>query len=95
MAGQRSQCHILGCKNPDMGNGYCRLHYIKYWRQIKDRDALADEVIRYRIHEALVRDEIEGNGRKHLKAVKRSSQLDDGSLDAIIREIQQENPITR
>ena len=95
MAGQTGICKISGCERPDMGNGYCRLHYITYWRQIKARDKLADVVLKNRVREAMIRDDVEGKSRKRLNALKRAESLSDVNLEAIISEIRQNNSTHR
>ncbi len=95
MAHKKGICKVSMCERPDMGNGYCRLHYITFWRQIKARQNLFGVVLRNRVREALVRDDLEGNCRKHLEIIKGQERLSDGDLEEIVSEIRHDQKTHR
>ncbi len=36
-------CEQRGCRKPAVSHGYCRLHYLANWREIKEEDKLRAE----------------------------------------------------
>ncbi|MBZ0274328.1 hypothetical protein K8I61_20005 [bacterium] len=86
-------CRLMACDRPAMANGYCRLHYIQYWQQIKGRRRLIEFVRMRRMQEALVRDRIEGKKKvTYVEQFKKDERLDESDLAHLMREMNAPEP---
>ncbi|MCB9475416.1 MAG: hypothetical protein H6683_02335 [Deltaproteobacteria bacterium] len=83
MAKETGTCRIAGCDGPDMGNGYCRRHYIQHWKAIKSMKSRADRVRLRRLREAVIRDLIEGTDQSWSQKVKKEERIDDDTFAEI------------
>lgn len=85
-----SVCQVKGCGETAISRGYCRLHYIQYWRQIQVRKNVGGERLRNRVKEALIRDHVEGTANRRLREVQRLEHLDRDTMDTILGELRAE-----
>jgi hypothetical protein len=52
---ESDECVVRGCDNPATTGGYCRYHYIKFWKDVKKKEAILTEGRLAKIIEDLVR----------------------------------------
>lgn len=86
------QCKVLGCDRLYFAKGYCRLHYIKYWKRIKIKERLMSESLMDDHAHSLI-DQYPDEFIDQLREdIKRYEDLDEEDVEGIIDEfLNQEN----
>ncbi len=76
---EQGLCRVIGCTAPATTNGYSRACYIKYWKQIKQKEQILSEGTLQRY----IRELVEKYPEKTLLAVKHDLASDDAYAQMI------------
>jgi hypothetical protein len=86
-------CQVQGCGRDAISRGYCRLHYIQFWRQIQVRKNVGSERLLNRVKEAMIRDRVENRGGYYLKKVQKYESLDRVRMNELIGAVKAETRV--
>ena len=86
------QCKVIECDRPYFTKGYCRFHYIKYWKLIKIKERVQAEA-RLDHYVTNLIDQYPDEYMNRLREdIKQYEDLDEEDLEGIIEEfLNQEN----